>query len=103
MELSSKPLTTTALTALLAELLPPDSLAALDASRSIEWEHPGTAELTDEHFVVVAARVDDEPWVEVRRGQHAAPRPRPQQANPRGPEDDDLKRPSADKRSAMVP
>ena len=33
-ELSSRPLTTTALTALLAELLPPESLAALEASGS---------------------------------------------------------------------
>ena len=92
-ELSSKPLTTTALTAVLAELLPADSLAALEASGSIEWERPANAELPDERFVVVAARVDDEPWVEVRRTRPAAP---PQPPNPRGPDDDDLKVPAAD-------
>ena len=57
-ELSSRPLTTNALTALLAELLPSETLAALEASGSVQWERPAEGDLPAERIVVVAARVD---------------------------------------------
>src|SRR5471032_1349094 len=66
-ELSSKPLAAPGLAALLAELLPPALLEALYVSGSVRWELPASADLPAGQFIVVAARVEEDPWVEVRR------------------------------------
>ncbi|MEP7307558.1 MAG: hypothetical protein ABJA98_18805 [Acidobacteriota bacterium] len=94
-ELSSRALTTAALTALLVELLPPDTLAVLETSGSVQWERPASAEPSGDRFVVVAARVNREPWVEVRRYPNAPPRGGAPQ-KPRVPDEDGLRVPSAD-------
>jgi len=94
-ELSSRPLTTTALTALLVELLPAETLAVLETSGSVQWERPAAAEPSGDRFVVVAARINHEPWVEVRRYPNVPPRGGPPQ-KPRVPDEDALRVPSAD-------
>ena len=94
-DLSLRPLTTTALTALLAELLPSESLDVLETSGSVQWERPAAAESSGDRFVVVAARVNGELWVEVRRYPNAPPRGGPPQ-KPRVPDEDGLRVPSAD-------
>lgn len=101
-ELSTRPLTILTLRAVLTELLPPDTLATLETVGAVQWElsgHPATDPPTDalvsgDRFVVVAARVDNEPWVEVRRYKRAPADARPREA--RGHAEDSLTVPSAD-------
>lgn len=66
-ELSTRPLSEHALDALLVELLPPASRNTLKASGAVQWEIPAGPETPEGRFVVVAARVAEDPWVEVRR------------------------------------
>jgi hypothetical protein len=95
-DLSSRPLTAPALRALLVELLPPETLSELDTSGSVQWERPAAAEPSNDRIVVVAARVNHEPWVEVRRYPKAPDRSAPPSQKSRPPDEDGLSVPSAD-------
>jgi hypothetical protein len=94
-ELSSRPLTSSAFTALLTELLPPETLAVLESSGSVQWERPAAAGSSGDRIVVVAAHVGQEPWLEVRRYRNSPPQAAAP-AGPRGPDEDGLHVPSAD-------
>lgn len=94
-ELSSRPLSLRALDALLAELLPEHARETLRTSGSVEWELAGVPDLPERRFVVVAARLQNDPWVEIRRYVLTKTRLRLQRATRRA-EDDNLEVPSAD-------
>ena len=66
-DLSTRALTLRALRMLIAELLPSDRYAILYRSGSVEYEVPPATENPDGRFTIVAARFDDDLWMEIRR------------------------------------
>jgi twitching motility protein PilT len=80
-DLSVRPLTVDALTAILDQVLPPDSRRALDDLGAVEYEIPPSAALHGERFTMVAARGGDDIWVEIRRHR---PMPASASARPAG-------------------
>ena len=66
-ELASKGLTLEAVNGIVAQLLPPDALSALDEFGAIQHELAAQAAFAGESFTVVAARGGDDVWVEIRR------------------------------------
>ena len=94
-ELSSKPLSERALGVLLSELLPALSQATLHTTGSVQWELPPSPDVPEGRFIVVAARVSGDHWVEVRRyGVRKAGQLRG--LNRSRTADDDLRIPSAE-------
>jgi hypothetical protein len=59
-----------AMTGMLAQLLPPDSLAQLDEFGAVEYKVPPEG---DNRFKVVVARGGDDIWLEIRRRRPAPP------------------------------
>jgi twitching motility protein PilT len=66
-DLSARGLTVDAVSGILAQLLPPELVAALDEFGATQYEVPPMSDFSREHFTVVAARGGDDVWVEVRR------------------------------------
>ena len=66
-DLATRGLTYEAVNGILEQLLPVESLNALDEFGAIQYELPARAEFQREGFTVVAARGGEDVWVEIRR------------------------------------
>ena len=66
-DLATRGLTFEAVNGILEQLLPVDTLNALDEFGAIQYELPARSEFRHEHFTVVAARGGEDVWVEIRR------------------------------------
>src|SRR5262245_6792534 len=69
--LANAPLTHEAISAVIDELLPPDSRRLFDEVGATQCVVPESAALPGECFSVVAARGGDDLWVEIRRTPNA--------------------------------
>ncbi|MGE3178366.1 MAG: ATPase, T2SS/T4P/T4SS family, partial [Vicinamibacterales bacterium] len=68
-DLATRGLTFEAVNGLVAQLLPPDALKALEDVGATQFELPNLEEFPGEHFTVTAARGGDDVWAEIRRRQ----------------------------------
>jgi twitching motility protein PilT len=68
-DLATKGLTLDAATGILNQLLPVEPQNALEEFGAVQYQMPPIPELPGEHFTIVAARGDDDIWVEIRRRQ----------------------------------
>src|SRR3970040_1924054 len=66
-ELASSALAVDAVSGMFAQLLPPESLHALDEFGAVQYELPPQPGFPRERFTVVAARGGDDVWAEIRR------------------------------------
>ena len=66
-DLATRGLTFEAVNGILEQLLPVETLSALDEFGAIQYELPARPEFRHEHFTVVAARGGEDVWVEIRR------------------------------------
>lgn len=66
-ELTTRALTLRALRTLIAELLPSDWYATLHRTGAVQYDMPPSAENPRHRFSVVAARLEDDLWMEIRR------------------------------------
>ena len=66
-DLATRGLTFEAVNGILEQLLPVETLNALDELGAIQYEMPPHPEFNHEHFTVVAARGGDDVWAEIRR------------------------------------
>ncbi len=71
-DLSSRPLTVDALTAIIDQALPADSRRALAEIGAVEYDLPPTRSTPGERFTMVVARGGDDIWIEIRRHRDAA-------------------------------
>jgi twitching motility protein PilT len=72
-ELANKPLTMDAVKGIISQLLPRDVLHALDEFGAVQHEIVSPPEFPRESFTLVAARGNDDMWVEIRRRKVEAP------------------------------
>src|SRR5450756_103173 len=66
-DLATRGLTFEAVNGILEQLLPVETLNALDEFGAIQYELPASPEFRHERFTVVAARGGEDVWVEIRR------------------------------------
>ena len=104
-ELASSALALDAVSGIVAQLLPPESLHALDEFGAVQYELPPQPGFPRERFTVVAARGGDDVWAEIRRRRVleenfldealAAPLPEASPAAPAGPAPEPQGQPAA--------
>ena len=68
-DLATRGLTFEAVSGIVAQLLPPPALKALEDVGATQYELPAFDEFPGEHFTVTAARGGDDVWAEIRRRQ----------------------------------
>ena len=68
-DLATRGLTFEAVTGIVAQLLPPPALKALEDVGATQYELPAFEEFPGEHFTVTAARGGEDVWAEIRRRQ----------------------------------
>ncbi|MGE5358601.1 MAG: type IV pilus twitching motility protein PilT [Bacteroidales bacterium] len=102
-DLSVRPLTVDALTAILDQVLPRESRRALDDLGAVEYEIPPSPAAPGERFTMVAARGGDDIWVEIRRHRPMPASAPPAQADPRAGTPNDPSRPNVPAAGAPAP
>jgi twitching motility protein PilT len=66
-DLASRALTSEAVSGIVAQLLPPESLDALDEFGAVQYPMPAHPDFPNEAFTVAVARGEDDVWAEIRR------------------------------------
>src|SRR5262249_53554006 len=66
-DLATRGLALDAVNGIVSQLLPAERQQALNEFGAVQYELPAVAEFPGEHFTIVAARSNDDLWVEIRR------------------------------------